>query len=62
MDEIKGMSTQIWLNFFNTYLYEQGLITEVERNKMINKIANTQVSSIKADTISDKIKKISNVV
>ncbi|CDB24175.1 unknown [Clostridium sp. CAG:557] len=62
MDEIKGMSAQIWLNFFNTYLYEQGLITEVERNKMISKIANTQVSSIKADTISDKIKKISNVV
>ena len=56
------MSAQIWLNFFNTYLYEQGLITEVERNKMISKIANTQVSSIKADTISDKIKKISNVV
>ena len=62
MDEIKGMSTQIWLNFFNTYLYEQGLITEVERNKMINKIANTQVSSIIANTIRDKIKKISNVV
>ena len=62
MDEIKGMSTQIWLNFFNTYLYEQGLITEVERNKMISKIANTQISSIKADTINDKIKKISNVV
>jgi hypothetical protein len=62
LDEIKGKSTQIWLTFFNAYLYKQGLITEMERNKMVNKIANTQASFIKVDNISNKIEKMSSLV
>ena len=31
---------QMWLSFFNNYLYEKGIITEVERNHMVMKIEN----------------------
>ena len=30
---------EIWLNFFNNFLFEKGLITEKERNKMTALIA-----------------------
>lgn len=62
MDAIKDMSIQIWLNFFNTYLYEQGLITEVERNKMANKIINIQNPDIKVNIADNKLKKISKLI
>ena len=29
---------EIWLNYFNEYLFQKRLITEVERNKMKNLI------------------------
>ena len=32
------MAEEIWLNYFNTYLYEHKLITEEQRNKMRNEI------------------------
>lgn len=30
----KEMAELMWLNYFNQTLYEKGLITETERNKM----------------------------
>lgn len=30
----QAAAEKIWLNYFNQYLYEQGLITELERNRM----------------------------
>lgn len=32
------MAEEIWLNYFNSYLYEHKLITEEQRNKMRNEI------------------------
>ena len=32
------MAEEIWLNYFNTYLYEHKLITAEQRNKMHNEI------------------------
>ena len=36
----KYMAEQLWLDYFNQTLYEKGLITESERNRMSNKIAS----------------------
>lgn len=47
LDKKVKISNQIWLNFFNEYLYNQGIITESERNKMINKISSNSGISIK---------------
>lgn len=33
-----SLSERLWLAYFNSYLYEKGLLTESERNKMILKI------------------------
>lgn len=38
-DNLKATAEQIWLNYFNRVLYEQGIITETERNQMNLKIA-----------------------
>ena len=35
----KRMAEDLWLSYFNRYLFEQGLITEQERNRMVAKIA-----------------------
>ena len=32
------VATEIWLNYFNQYLFEKNIITEAERNKMKNLI------------------------
>jgi hypothetical protein len=40
------MSKEIWLSFFNEYLFKNGLITQEERLKMNGKIA-TYISRIK---------------
>lgn len=34
----KKTAEQIWLTYYNTYLYERSLITEQERNRMISLI------------------------
>lgn len=34
------LSEDLWLNYFNQYLFENGTITEKEYKKMIEKIAN----------------------
>lgn len=36
------MARQIWLEYFNSYLYERGLITERERNRMVSEILSDQ--------------------
>jgi len=33
-----NLSKSIWLNYFNNVLFEKGIITETERNKMRNLI------------------------
>lgn len=35
----KRMAEDIWLNYFNQYLYEHGTITDKEYNRMTEKIA-----------------------
>ena len=35
----KSVAEELWLMYFNNYLYERGLITEDERNRMVAKIA-----------------------
>ena len=35
---------QLWLTYFNDTLYEKGVITETERNKMRTKIKNRTAS------------------
>ena len=35
----RQVSEKIWLNYFNSVLFEKGVITESERNKMVMKIA-----------------------
>lgn len=35
----KRVAEDLWLSYFNRYLFEQGLITEQERNRMVAKIA-----------------------
>lgn len=34
----KNIAEEMWLKYFNQILFEQGMITERERNQMISKI------------------------
>lgn len=34
----KAVAERLWLLYFNQYLFEQGAITESERNRMIHSI------------------------
>lgn len=34
----KALAEEIWLTYFNNYLYEHGVITETERNRMFGMI------------------------
>lgn len=34
----KNTAEQIWLQYFNNVLFEKGLITEQDKNKMANEI------------------------
>lgn len=36
---------KLWLAYFNSYLYEKGMITESERNRMIHKIESRKGST-----------------
>lgn len=40
----KDMAELMWLNYFNQTLYEKGLITEAERNKIKNDISRRRPS------------------
>ncbi len=35
----KQVESELWLNYFNSYLFDKGVITERERNKMTALIA-----------------------
>ena len=35
----KELAEQLWLSYYNQVLFEAGLITETERNRMKNKIS-----------------------
>lgn len=39
------MAELMWLNYFNQTLYEKGLITESERNKIKNNISRRRPSA-----------------
>ena len=43
----KVIAEEIWLKYFNQALFEQGKITERERNQMINKI-NARTGRVQA--------------
>lgn len=36
----QAVANELWLNYFNSYLYDHGIITEAERNKMKNLITS----------------------
>ena len=42
----KAAAEQIWLHYFNRVLFEQGLITEEERNRMKNMIDCRKPSAV----------------
>lgn len=39
------IAERLWLLYFNRCLYEKGILTEAERNRMIAKIENRKLSS-----------------
>ncbi len=41
----KEAAAKIWLSYYNQVLYEKGIITEQERNKMTLKIGKWQMPS-----------------
>lgn len=47
VQERQKVAEDIWLNYFNAVLYEKNLITERQRNQMINKIASRKPSAAK---------------
>ena len=47
VQERQMVTEEIWLNYFNAVLYEKNLISERQRNQMINKIANGKPSATK---------------
>ena len=45
------VSEDLWLNYFNRYLFENGTITEKEYKKMVEKIANRKAKLSRGGTI-----------
>lgn len=39
------LAENLWLHYFNRYLYEKDVLTEAERNRMIAKIESRKESS-----------------
>ena len=50
----KRVAEQIWLEYFNSYLYEHGHITEKERNRMVSAIAADQNRKQQKETKQSK--------
>lgn len=42
-----SLAEKLWLAYMNSYLYEKGIITESEHNKMITKIESRKGSAHK---------------
>ena len=45
------LSEDLWLNYFNRYLFDNGTITEKEYKKMVEKIANRKAKLSRGGTI-----------
>ena len=45
------LSEDLWLNYFNQYLFENGTITEKEYKKMVEKIANRKAKFSRGSVI-----------
>lgn len=43
-----SLAERLWLSYFNQYLFENGMITESQRNKIKNKIECRKPSASKA--------------
>lgn len=43
----KAAAEKIWLHYYNRVLFEQGIITETERNRMKNMINCRKPSAVK---------------
>lgn len=43
--EKKSLAEKLWLAYFNQYLYERNLITEVERNRLASQIESRRAST-----------------
>ena len=43
--ERKAMAERLWLAYFNQYLYEAGIISETQRNRMKTKIDSRKPSA-----------------
>ena len=42
----RDLAGQLWLSYYNRVLYEKGLITEQERNKMTLKISGRKAPTL----------------
>lgn len=43
--EKKSLAEKLWLAYFNQYLYEQNMITEVQRNRLALQIESRRAST-----------------
>ena len=50
----KELAEQLWLEYFNNYLFEHGVITEKERNRMVSAIAADQNRKQQKETKQSK--------
>ena len=50
----KRVAEQLWLEYFNNYLFEHGVITEKERNRMVFAIAADQNRKQQKETKQSK--------
>lgn len=44
-----SLSEKLWLAYFTSYVYEQGLLTEAERNRILLKIENRKGSTYRKE-------------
>lgn len=51
----KALAEELWLSYFNRFLFEKGLITESERNRMVHLIANRS-SGVEKQKYRTKVK------
>ena len=50
-ERVIRLSEDLWLNYFNRYLFENGTITEKEYKKMVEKIANRKAKFSRGSVI-----------
>lgn len=47
----KALAEQLWLHYYNQVLFEAGLISEAERDRMKNRISALPPGALKAGSI-----------